>query len=242
MILSLLHAIEEAVEARPESVEFVLFDSSRRDRRINELKRLCREGGVSMRYGERHALDRLAGPRHQGAVARVAVRGYLPEEEALAGPPGGRLLFLLDEIQDPQNLGAALRVAEGVGARVILPERGSAPLSEAVSRSSAGAVERVPVVRAKNLRRLIDRLKNQGFQVVGLDPAGQEIYRLDLTGDLALVFGAEGKGIRRLVREGCDVLARLPMQGALASLNVSAAAAAAGYEALRQRSHSPEKA
>lgn len=242
MILSLLHAIEEAIKARPESVEFVLFDSARRDRRINELKRLCREGGVSMRYGKRQALERLAGPRHQGAVARVAVADYLPEEEALAGSPGGRLLFLLDEIQDPQNLGAALRVAEGVGARVVLPERGSAPLSEAVSRSSAGAVERVPVVRAKNLRRLMDRLKDQGFRIVGLDPAGQDIYRLDLTGDLVLVFGAEGKGMRRLVREGCDVLARLPMRGALASLNVSAAAAAAGYEALRQRSHSPEKA
>lgn len=242
MILSLLHAIEEAVKARPRSVEFVLFDATRRDRRINDLKRLCREGGVSVRYGERHALERLAGHSHQGAVARVAVRGYLHEEEALVGSPGERLLFLLDEIQDPQNLGAVLRVAEGVGARVVLPERGSAPLSEAVSRSSAGAVERVPVIRAKNLRRFMDHLKNEGFQVVGLDPTGEEIYRLDLAGDLALVFGAEGKGMRRLVREGCDVLARLPMKGSLGSLNVSAAAAAAGYEALRQRSHSPKKA
>ena len=175
-------------------------------------------------------------------MARLAVRGYLSEEEAFTGQKGERFLFVLDEVQDPQNLGAVLRVAEAVGASVVLPERGSAPLSEAVARSSAGAVERVPVVRVGNLRRFVDRLKNQGFMVVGVDPAGKEIYELDLTGDLALVFGAEGKGIRRLVKEGCDLLARIPMKGAVASLNVSAAAAAAAYEALRQRSLSAKKA
>ena len=242
MILSRLHPIEEAIRSRPREIEFVLFDSARKDRRINDLKRLCREQGVSLRYGEGPSLDRLAGPRHQGAVARLAVRGYLPEEEAFTGQKGERFLFVLDEVQDPQNLGAVLRVAEGVGAAVVLPERGSAPLSEAVSRSSAGAVERVPVVRVGNLRRFVDRLKNQGFMVVGVDPAGAEIYELDLTGDLALVFGAEGKGIRRLVKEGCDLLAKIPMKGAVASLNVSAAAAAAAYEALRQRSLSAKKA
>ena len=234
MILSRLHPVEEAVRARPREIEWVLFDSERKDRRINELKQLCRSQGVAVRYGQREALDRLA-TGHQGAVARIAVRGYLEEEEALAGRPGSRFLLVLDEVQDPHNLGAAIRVAEGLGAGVVVPERGSAPLSETVSRSSAGAVERVPVIRAKNLRRFIDRLKNEGFQVVGLDPAGQVIYELDLRGDLALVLGTEGKGIRRLVREGCDRLARLPMAGQLASLNVSTAAAAAGYEALRQR-------
>ncbi len=174
-------------------------------------------------------------------MARIAVRGYLEEEAALSGRPGARFLLVLDEVQDPHNLGAAIRVAEGLGAGVVVPERGSAPLSEAVSRSSAGAVERVPIIRAKNLRRFIDRLKNEGFQVIGLDPAGQVIYDLDLKGDLALVLGAEGKGIRRLVREGCDALARLPMAGQLGSLNVSTAAAAAGYEALRQRSSEAQK-
>lgn len=234
MILSRLHPIEEAVRARPREIEWVQFDSERKDRRINELKNLCRAQGISVRYGRREALDRLAAG-HQGAVARVAVRGYLEEEAALAGRPGSRFLLVLDEVQDPHNLGAAIRVAEGLGAGVVVPERGSAPLSETVARSSAGAVERVPVIRARNLRRFIDHLKNEGFQVVGLDPAGQVIYEIDLKGDLALVLGAEGKGIRRLVREGCDRLARLPMAGQLASLNVSTAAAAAGYEALRQR-------
>ena len=241
MILSRLHPIEEAVRARPREIEWVLFDSERRDRRINELKTLCRANGVAVRYGPRRALDQAAGASHQGAVARLAVRGYFPEEGALEGTRGGRFLLVLDEVQDPQNLGAALRVAEAIGARVVVPERGSAPLSEAVSRTSAGAVERVPVVRAKNLRRFVDRIKNEGFRVIGLDPAGRDIYEVDLTGDLALVLGAEGRGIRRLVREGCDELARLPMVGKVGSLNISTAAAAAGYEALRQRSSKGEK-
>lgn len=191
---------------------------------------------VSVRHGDRRALDRLAGPGHQGVAARVAVREYLAEDEALAGRAGERFLLLLDQVQDPQNVGAVIRVAEGVGAGVVLPERGSAPLSEAVSKSSAGAVERVRIVRVANLRRFIERLKDQGFRVVGLDLSGRIIWELDLSGDLALVLGAEGSGIRRLVREGCDLLARLPMRGKLASLNVSAAAAASAYEVLRQRS------
>jgi 23S rRNA (guanosine2251-2'-O)-methyltransferase len=241
MILSRLNPIMEAVRSRPRQIEWVLFDSQRRDRRINELKSLCREAGVSVRYGDRRAVDRLA-RANQGAVARLAVREYLPEEEAVAGVKGERLLLVLDEIQDPQNLGAVIRVAEGLGARVVLPERGSAPLSDSVEKSSAGAVERVSVVRVKNLRRFIDLVKDQGFRVVGLDASGSSIYGLDLTGDLALVFGGEGAGMRRLVREGCDFLARLPMKGALGSLNVATAAAAAGYEALRQRSRSAENA
>jgi 23S rRNA (guanosine2251-2'-O)-methyltransferase len=99
-------------------------------------------------------------------------------------------------------------------------------------------VERVPVARAKNVRRFLDHLKEEGFRVVGLEASGTELYRLDLAGDLAIVLGGEGRGMRRLVREGCDVLARLPMKGALASLNVAAAAAAAAYEAVRQRDFS----
>lgn len=234
MILSRLHPIEEAVRSRPREIEWVMVDAGRRDRRIGELARLCRQSGVPLRIGDRAGLDRVA-RGNQGAVARVAVRGYVPEEEALAGDRGCRLVLILDGIEDPQNLGAVLRVAEGVGATVVVPERGGAPLSDAVARSSAGAVERVPIARAKNLRRFLDRIKEDGFRVVGLDASGTDFYRVDLTGDLAIVLGGEGRGIRRLVREGCDVVARLPMKGAVASLNVATAAAAAAYEALRQR-------
>ena len=240
MILSRIHPVEEAVRARPREIEWVLFDAERRDRRVNDLKRLCRESGVAVRYGPRRSLDQLAGASHQGVVARLAVREYRDEDQAAEGLRGTRLLFVLDEVQDPHNLGAVLRVADALGAGVVVPERGSAPLSETVSRSSAGAVERVAIYRAKNLRRFVDHLKNEGFNVVGLDPEGKDLYGLDLRGDLALVLGAEGKGIRRLVKEGCDQLARLPMRGNLASLNVSTAASAAGYEALRQRSERPQ--
>ncbi len=237
MILSRLHPIEEAVRSRPREIEWVLVDAGRRDRRLGELARLCRQSGVPLRMGDRAGLDRLA-RAHQGAVARVAVRGYVPEEAAFAGDRGRRLVILLDGVEDPQNLGAVIRVAEGVGATVVLPERGTAPLSDAVARSSAGAVERVPIARAKNLRRFLDRIKEEGFRVVGLDPSGTDLYRLDLTGDLGIVLGGEGRGMRRLVREGCDLVARLPMKGALASLNVATAAAAAAYEAVRQRDFS----
>ncbi|HYB52819.1 MAG TPA: RNA methyltransferase [Thermoanaerobaculia bacterium] len=237
MILTRLHPVEEAVQSRPREVEWVMVDSARRDRRVRALEASCRRERIQVRRGDRAALDRLAGrPGHQGVVARMAVRAYRGPEEALSGAPGTRFLLVLDGVQDPQNLGAVLRVAEGVGAAVVIPERGSAPLSEAVARSSAGAVERVVVDRVGNLRRFLDHLRDQGFRVIGMDPAGTDFYGLDLRGDLALVLGGEGKGIRRLVREGCDWLARLPMNGQLASLNVSAAASAAAFEAVRQRS------
>ncbi len=239
MFVSRIHPVEEAVAARPREIEWVMFDQDRRDQRFARLRGLCREHGVAVRQGPRRALDQLAGPGHQGVVARLAVRGYLEEEDALQGAAGQRFLFLLDEVQDPHNLGAVLRVAEALGAAVAVPERGSAPLSEAVGRASAGAVERVRISRVKNLRRFVDRLKNEGFRVIGLDAqqGARSLFQVDLTGDLALVLGAEGKGIRRLVREGCDELASLPMAGKVASLNVSTAASAAGYEALRQRLH-----
>jgi 23S rRNA (guanosine2251-2'-O)-methyltransferase len=236
MILSRLHPVEEAVSSRPREIEWVMLDSARRDRRMRDLEQKCRREGVQVRHGDRAALDRTAGGTgHQGVVARLAVRAYRDEEEAFVGVPGSRFLLVLDGVQDPQNLGATLRVAEAAGAGVVLPERGSAPLSEAVERSSAGAVERVAVYRAGNLRRFLDHLKNQGFQVVGMDPDGVDLYQMDLTGDLALVLGGEGRGMRRLVREGCEQLARLPMKGQVASLNVATAAAVAAYEAVRQR-------
>ncbi len=234
MILSGFHAVEEAVRSSPKRVEWALFDESRRDRRSGELKRLCREAGVAVRYGARAALDRFA-KNHQGIVARLAAADLSTREEVLSGQPGTRFVILLDDVQDPHNLGAVLRVADAAGARVVVHDRGSAPLSETVARVSAGAIARVPLFRAGNLRRFLDDARGQGFFAVGLDERGEDLYSLDLKGDLVLVLGAEGKGIRRLVKEGCDVVARLPMAGQIASLNVSTAAAAAAFEAVRQR-------
>ena len=241
MILSGFHAVEEAVRSKPKRIEWALFDESRRDRRSGELKRLCREAGVSVRYGARDSLDRLA-RNHQGVVARLAAADLSTRDEILSGPAGDRFLILLDDVQDPHNLGAILRVAEAAGARVIVHERGSAPLSETVARVSAGAMSRVPLFRAGNLRQFLDEAKRQGFFAVGLDEGGEDLYSLDLTGDLVLILGSEGKGIRRLVREGCDVVAGLPMAGQIASLNVSTAASAAAFEAVRQRRASSSRA
>lgn len=234
MIVSGFHAVEEAVRSAPGKVEWVLFDQARRDRRSGELKRVCRESRVSIRYGKAESLDRLA-RHHQGVVARLAEVAISPIGAAFSGDPGRRFLFVLDDVQDPHNLGAILRVAEGAGAGVVIHERGSAPLSETVARVSAGALSRVPVFRAGNLRRFLDDAREAGFFAVGLDERGDDLYGVDLSGDLILAFGSEGKGLRRLVAEGCDVLARLPMAGKIASLNVSTAAAAAAFEAVRQR-------
>lgn len=234
MILAGFHAVEEAVRASPRRVEWVLFDEGRRDRRSGELKSLCRTAGVSIRYGRGESLDRLA-RTNQGVVAQVAEIPYADPGSVFAGERGGRFLFVLDEIQDPHNVGAILRVAEAAGARVVVHERGSAPLTETVTRVSAGAASRVPIHRVVNLRRFVDEAREEGFFVVGLDERGKDFYGLDLSGDVALVLGSEGRGLRRLVGEGCDVLARLPMAGQIASLNVSTAAAAAAFEAVRQR-------
>jgi len=222
------------VRSSPRRIEWALFDEARRDRRSGELKRVCREAGVAVRYGPRGSLDRIA-KNHQGVVARLASAELATRDEILSGERGNRLLMLLDDVQDPHNLGAILRVAEGAGAKVVVHERGSAPLSETVARVSAGALARVPLFRAGNLRQFLDEARREGFFAVGLDERGEDLYTVDLTGDLLLVFGSEGKGIRRLVKEGCDVLARLPMAGQIASLNVSTAAAAAAFEAVRQR-------
>ncbi|MGH9441360.1 MAG: 23S rRNA (guanosine(2251)-2'-O)-methyltransferase RlmB [Thermoanaerobaculia bacterium] len=238
MILSGFHAVEEAVRSSPRRVEWALFDESRRDRRSGELKRLCREAGVAVRYGPRSALDRVA-KNHQGVAARLAAADLATRDDILAGTAGSRFVILLDDVQDPHNLGAVLRVAEAAGAGVVVHERGSAPLSETVARVSAGAMARVPLFRAGNLRQFLDDAKRRGFFAVGLDERGEDLYSIDLTGDLVLVLGSEGKGIRRLVREGCDVVARLPMAGQIASLNLSTAAAAAAFEAVRQRRRGP---
>jgi len=234
LIVAGFHAVEEAVRSAPKKVEWVLFDESRRDRRTAALKQLCREANVSVRFGRGESVDRLA-KNHQGVVARIAEVPLADEAAIFAGERGKRFLFVLDEVQDPHNVGAILRVAEGAGAFVVVHERGGAPLSETVARVSAGALARVPVFRAGNLRRFLDEAKEKGFFAVGLDEKGDDLYGLDLTGDLLLVLGSEGRGLRRLVAEGCDVLARLPMAGKIASLNVSTAAAAAAFEAVRQR-------
>jgi 23S rRNA (guanosine2251-2'-O)-methyltransferase len=179
-------------------------------------------------------LTELAGTRdHQGVVARVEPFRYADAYELAAGEP---LLVCLDQVTDPRNLGAVIRSAEGAGATgVVLPAHNSARVTPAVARSSAGAVEHLPVAVVANLSRYLNEVKGPRLWVWAADTGGTPMGEADLAGGLALVFGAEGKGLRPLVRKACDAAVSIPLAGEVESLNVSVAAAVLLYEARRQR-------
>lgn len=201
---------------------------------------MARNENIPVQRVDRQRLDKFAPETaHQGVVALAAAREYVEVEDILKAVQPGEtpLLMLLDEIHDPHNLGAILRTAEAAGVHgVIIPRRRSAPLTQTVARSSAGAVEYVPVARVANLAMTMEDLKKKGLWIAGADAGGRELYwdaRLD--GPLALVIGGEDKGLGRLVKERCDMLVRFPMYGRINSLNASVAAALFAYEVLRQR-------
>ncbi len=235
MIVAGFHPVREALLSRPGAVEHLLVLRGRRDARVAELEALARGAGIAVRPVSRDELDRVAGRAHTGVAARVAERGYDDEETCLSGARGRRLVVFLDEVTDPGNVGAVLRTAAAVGASVVLPERHSATLSEAVVKASAGAVERVRVARVGNAAGFLERAKAAGFWVYGADAGGEDAFSADLSGDVLLCLGAEGKGLRRLTRERCDRLLALPMLPGAGSLNVSVAAGVLLFEAIRQR-------
>jgi 23S rRNA (guanosine2251-2'-O)-methyltransferase len=196
--------------------------------------------GVPVKKVDRAGIEELAsGGVHQGVVARVGPYPYSGLDEILAAPDP--LVLVLDGVTDPRNLGAILRVADGAGASgVVVPKDRAVGVTAAAVKASAGASEHVRVARETNLRRAIDRMKKMGLWVYAAegeveDKGGPPYHTLDLTGPVALVMGSEGRGIRRLVREGCDEAISIPMFGAVGSLNVSVAAAVLLYEARRQR-------
>ncbi|AIQ14694.1 MULTISPECIES: 23S rRNA (guanosine(2251)-2'-O)-methyltransferase RlmB [Paenibacillus] len=202
----------------------------------------ARQAGVIIQHVDKRKLDQLApGLQHQGVVAQAAPYAYAEVEDLLAAaeakgePP---FLLLLDEIEDPHNLGSILRSADCTGVHgVIVPKRRSAQITATVSRTSAGAVEYVPVARVTNLGQTIDRLKELGIWVVGTDvDTDQDLFGSDIfTGPVAVVIGNESKGMGRLIREKCDMLLKLPMVGRINSLNASVAAGVIMYEVLRRR-------
>jgi 23S rRNA (guanosine2251-2'-O)-methyltransferase len=199
-------------------------------------ERAARDGwGRKPKVVPERTLTELAGTRdHQGVVARVEPFRYADAYELAAGEP---LLVALDQVTDPRNLGAVIRSAEGAGATgVILPAHNSARVTPAVARSSAGAVEHLPVAVVPNLARYLNEVKGSRLWVYAADAGGQPMADTDLSGGLFLVFGAEGKGIRPLVRRACDASVSIPLSGRVESLNVSVAAAVLLYEAQRQRS------
>jgi 23S rRNA (guanosine2251-2'-O)-methyltransferase len=239
-ILYGVHAVEEALRAGRRRFDHVIVARERHDERLARLIAACRQAGVRVRQEPREQLTHVAGTAaHQGVVAAVREKEFLAIEDLFEPPPspGARLLLALDGVEDPQNLGALLRVADGAGVDgVILTERRSAPLSPAAVKASAGAAEHLRIARVVNLVRALEDLKQQNLWIVGLDERGTADYdQFDLTGNCVIVLGREGDGLHDLVRRTCDHLLRIPMAGGVSSLNVSAAGAVVLYEAFRQR-------
>jgi 23S rRNA (guanosine2251-2'-O)-methyltransferase len=236
-----VHPVEEALRAGRRRFDQVLVARERRDERLESLVAACREAGVPVRQEPREQLTQLAQTAaHQGVVAMVRPHEFLDIEDLFEPLDNGgkaRLLLAIDGVEDPQNLGALLRVADGAGVDgVVLTERRSAPLSAVAAKASAGAAEHLRIARVVNLVRALEDLKRQNLWVIGLDERGTTDYdQFDLTGDCVLVLGREGAGLHDLVRHTCDHLLRIPMAGGVSSLNVSAAGAVVLYEASRQR-------
>jgi 23S rRNA (guanosine2251-2'-O)-methyltransferase len=234
------HAVLARLRADPGSVIEILVDERRHDVRLADVVRVAEQAGVRVMRVPVKRLDGFyGGGRHQGIVARVEGRdenasldGVL---ERLAEPA---LLLVLDGVTDPHNLGACLRVADAAGAHaVIVPKDRSAGLSPAVTKVASGATETIPFLAVTNLARTLDGLKERGIWIVGAaGEGGQDLYRANLPEPIAWVLGSEGEGLRRLTRERCDLLVRIPMHGQVESLNVSVAAGLCLYESRRQRS------
>lgn len=229
------------VDRAPERVLELWLADSRDDVRARELRQAAVSIGLRPQMTEPGALSRLAGEAaHQGAVASVrALRAWNEEDlaAALDGLGEDPLLLVLDGVTDPQNLGACLRTADAAGVHaVVIPRDRAAAVDGTVRKVAAGAAEFVPVATVTNLARTLDALKERSIWVAGADgEAGQSIYAARLTGALAVVLGGEGAGLRRLTRERCDFLVRIPMAGWVQSLNVAVAAGVALFEARRQR-------
>ena len=212
-----------------------------RDRQFTPLIQLARAQGVPIIVESREQLDRLAPQgHHQGVVGFVAAKAYADEDEVLTYALGqSHLPFLLafDGVEDPQNLGAAIRTAEVAGVHgIFIPERRSVGLTASVARASAGAVEHIRVARTTNIGKLVERVQADGIVAIALDPGADALYSdCDLGRPIMLVFGSEGKGLRRGVWEKCQERVRIPVQGKVQSLNVSASVAAVTFEVVRQR-------
>jgi len=236
-ILYGLHPVEEALRSGSRKFDHVCVARERHDHRLQKVIDACRESGVRLRFEPKEELTRLAKTSaHQGVVAIAGTRAFLDLEDLLTGPQP-RLLLALDGIEDPQNLGALLRTADAAGVDgVILTERRAAPLSPVAVKASAGAAEHVRIARVVNLVRALEQLKEHNIWCVGLDERGTTSYdHYDFTSNAVIVLGREGDGLHELVRRTCDHLLRIPMAGAVSSLNVSAAGAVVMFEAARQR-------
>ena len=233
------HAITVRMKTAPKSIIELHVESNRRDARMRSFVDRARESDIKIIETDGERLDKLAGTsRHQGVVARVELV-QMPHSldevvESIEGPP---LLLVLDGVTDPHNLGACLRVADGAGAHaVVAPKDHAVGVNATVAKVASGAAETVPYIMVTNLARTLNELKDYDIRIIGTsDDAEHTLYDIDLSGPVAFVLGSEGDGMRQLTRKTCDELVRIPMAGAVESLNVSVAAGVCLFEALRQR-------
>lgn len=222
-------------------VNKVLIAEGSQKGQMQQVIGLAKERNVMVQFVPKKKIDGLVEGNHQGVVAQVAAYQYAELDDlfSLAEKKNEAPFFiLLDEIEDPHNLGSIMRTADAVGAHgIIIPKRRAVGLTATVAKASTGAIEYIPVVRVTNMARTIDELKERGVWIAGTDAKGKEDFRqFDGTLPLGLVIGSEGKGMGRLIRDKCDFLIRLPMKGKVTSLNASVAAALLMYEVFRKRS------
>jgi 23S rRNA (guanosine2251-2'-O)-methyltransferase len=233
------HAVTSRLRHDATSIDEIYIDAQRHDRRMQDLLRAAESAKVRIIHAEGGRLDGMAGTRrHQGVIAKAGelslARNLDELLDAIEGPP---LLLILDGVTDPHNLGACLRVADGAGAHaVIAPKDRAVGLNATAAKVASGAADTVPYITVTNLARTMRELKERDVWLIGTaDDAEQTLYQADLAGAVGLVMGSEGEGMRRLTRETCDRLIRIPMLGAVESLNVSVASGVCLYEASRQR-------
>lgn len=240
MIIEGRNAVIEAFRAGKPIDKLFILDGAQ-DGPIQTIKREAKKHGTMIRFVAKERLDQLSETgKHQGVIAYAAAYEYAEVADILAAarakkePP---FIILLDNIEDPHNLGAIIRTANLAGAHgVIIPKNRAVGLTAAVARTSAGALNYTPVARVTNLGKTMEELKKEGLWFVCADMDGTTMYQLDLTGPIGLVIGGEGDGVGRLVREKCDLVASIPMKGDIDSLNASVAAGVLAYEIVRQRS------
>jgi len=237
-----IHVLQSFLEQSPERILEIYLVENRQDKRIEEIKAAAKTLGIAIKIvnKKQFALFKDETIAHQGVAARVRLKNNLDEHELMTlitSLNTQALLLVLDNIQDPHNLGACLRTADAVGVHaVIIPKHRSAKVNATVRKVASGAAESVPIVEVTNLVRCLDVLKKQGVWILGAtaEPTAS-VFETDLKGPVALVFGAEDTGMRRLTAETCDALLRIPMVGVVKSLNVSVATSVCLYEAFRQR-------
>ncbi len=238
-ILFGFHAVGVRLKTAPKSILELHVDVTRRDQRMRQFLQKAAEAGAKVVETDDERLQKMCGSsRHQGVVARVDALALSHSiDDTLDAVEGDPLLLVLDGVTDPHNLGACLRVADGAGVHaVVAPKDHAVGLNATVAKVASGAADTVPYFMVTNLARTLGELKERDIRIIGTsDDAEQTLYEIDLTGPIAFVLGAEDSGMRQLTRRHCDVLVRLPMRGAVESLNVSVASGICLYEALRQR-------